>query len=51
MHPIFICPLYYDLRQNSIKDYYTRKLIIFKLIQLFNSENIRELNLWENIYI
>ena len=43
-HFIFICPFYIDLRKLYIKQYFWKRQFVYKLIQLFTSENVKELN-------
>ena len=43
-HFIFICPFYIDLRKLYIKQYFWKRPSVYKLIQLFTSENVKELN-------
>jgi hypothetical protein len=40
-HFVLACPLYSDLRSKYIKPYYYKKPSVFKLIQLFNAENLK----------
>ena len=39
-HFILVCPKYNDYRLRFLKKYYWEKLSMFKLLQLFNSENL-----------
>ena len=43
MHFILLCPMYTNLRCNLIKAYYWRKPSVFKLLQLFNITNVKQL--------
>ena len=43
MHFILLCPMYTNLRCNLIKPYYWRKPSVFKLLQLFNKTNVKQL--------
>ena len=43
MHFILLCPMYTNLRCNLIKPYYWRKPSVFKLLQLFNITNVKQL--------
>ena len=42
-HFILVCPKYNDYRLRFLKKYYWEKPSMFKLLQLFNSENFTEL--------
>ncbi|MCG8049040.1 MAG: hypothetical protein N0E48_26130, partial [Candidatus Thiodiazotropha endolucinida] len=43
LHFILICPQYTDIRQLFIKKYYYTRPNMFKLVQLFNNENMTHL--------
>ena len=43
MHFILLCPMYTNLRCNLIKPYYWGKPSVFKLLQLFNITNEKQL--------
>ena len=50
-HFILVCPLFTELRRKFIKEYYYKRPSMFKLIQLFNTENFKDLcNLGKFIY-
>ena len=51
MYFILLCPLYLGLRSCLIKPYYWKKPSVYKLLQLFNTNNIKELyNLGKYVY-
>ena len=51
MHFILVCPLYLNLRKELINPYYWRKPSTYKLLQLFNSTNVKDLcNLGKYIF-
>ena len=43
MHFILLCPMHTNLRYNLIKPYYWRKPSVFKLLQLVNITNVKQL--------
>ena len=43
MHFILLCPMHTNLRYNLIKPYYWRKPSVFKLLQLVNIRNVKQL--------
>ena len=42
-HFILKCPLYNDIRSKYIKQYYFKKACVFKLVQLFSTDNVKDL--------
>ena len=50
-HFILQCPVYETIRKQYIKKYYYRKSKVYKLLQLLNTENIKELRGLENVLI
>ena len=38
-HFILVCPVYANFRRKYIKEYYYKRPSMFKLVQLFNTEN------------
>lgn len=50
-HFILVCPVYIEYRQKYIKKYFYEKPSMFKLLQLFNNENFKDMcNLGKYIY-
>lgn len=42
-HFILVCPVYIEYRKNYIKKYFYEKPSMFKLLQLFNNENLKDM--------
>lgn len=45
-HFSFVCPIYYDLRIRYIKRYYRNHSSMLKFIQLLDTNNNKELNMF-----
>ena len=43
-HFVCVCPAYVHIRKKYIKQYYWKRPSMFKLVQLFNTENRKALN-------
>ena len=43
-HFVCVCPAYVHIRKKYIKQYYWKRPSMFKLVQLFNTENKKALN-------
>ena len=50
-HFILMCPIYRDLRKKSIKKFYWSNPSVYKFVQLFSANNVRDIHVctWANI--